>query len=156
MRQTGSDLATSYSSPRLFLVSLSRFCDMSQTSPTSVGQQLRARRVQLDLTQGALAKLIGIDSSTVSVTERDLTEIQRSKRGAWERALGLTPGTISAAYGKGTSLEPAATTVAAPPYADMTDAKEAAVWAMDLSEADRIEIIDAVRARAAQQRRGHG
>ncbi|MET4923623.1 hypothetical protein P3L51_14850 [Streptomyces sp. PSRA5] len=129
---------------------------MSQTSPTSVGQQLRARRVQLDLTQGALAKIIGIDSSTVSVTERDRTEIQRSRRGAWERALQLKAGTISAAYRDGTPLEPAAVTAAAPPYADMSDAKEAAVWLMDLSEADRIEIIDAVRARAAQQRRGHG
>ncbi|MGW6603293.1 hypothetical protein [Streptomyces sp. NPDC055036] len=131
---------------------------MSQTPalPTSVGQQLRARRVQLDLTQGALAGLIGIDSSTVSVTERDRTEIQRSKRAAWERALRLRAGTISAAYTQGTPLEPADTTASEQPYADMTDPKEAAVWAMDLSEADRIEIIDAVRARAAQQRRGHG
>lgn len=37
-------------------------------------------------------------------------------------------------------------------YADMTNPKEAAVWAMDLSESDRREIIDDVRARAAQQR----
>lgn len=125
---------------------------MSQTPdpPTSVGQQLRARREDLDLTQGALAKLIGIDASTVSVTERDRTEIQRSKRAAWERALQLTPGSISRAYKDGVPLETAETT-ANPPYADMSNPKEAAVWAMELPESDRIEIIDAVRARAAQQ-----
>lgn len=120
--------------------------------PTSVGRQLRARRDDLDLTQGALAKLIGIDASTVSVTERDLTEIQRSKRPAWERALGLAAGTIGRAYRDGSQLQVAELRVVKP-YADMSDPKEAAVWAMDLSEADRIDIIDAVRARAAQQRR---
>lgn len=124
---------------------------MSQTPvpPTSVGQQLRARREDLDLTQGALAKLIGIDASTVSVTERDRTEIQRSRRAAWERALQLAPGSISRAYKDGVPLETAQT--ADPPYADMSNPKEAAVWAMELPESDRIEIIDAVRARAAQQ-----
>jgi transcriptional regulator with XRE-family HTH domain len=125
---------------------------MSQTPdpPAPVGQQLRARREELDLTQGALAKRIGIDASTVSVTERDRTEIQRSRRVAWERALGLVAGTISRSYKDGTPLEPAETT-AEPPYADLSDPKESAVWAMDLSESDRREIIDAVRARAAQQ-----
>jgi transcriptional regulator with XRE-family HTH domain len=125
---------------------------MSQTPdpPTSVGQQLRARREDLDLTQGALAKRIGIDASTVSVTERDRTEIQRSRRAAWERALQLASGSISRAYKDGVPLEGAETT-ADPPYADMTSPKEAAVWAMDLPEPDRIEIIDAVRALAAQQ-----
>lgn len=125
---------------------------MSQTPdpPTSVGQQLRARREDLDLTQGALAKRIGIDASTVSVTERDRTEIQRSKRPAWERALQLAPGSISRAYRDGTPIESAEAT-AEPPYADMTNPKEAAVWELDLPESDRIEIIDAVRARAAQQ-----
>lgn len=142
-----------YGSHRLFLGLVSQFCDMSQPPdpPTSVGQQLRRRREALDLTQGALAKIIGIDASTVSVTERDRTEIQRSRRQAWERALRLKPGSITRAYTGAGDLEPD-DAPAEPPYADMTDPKEAAVWAMDLPESDRREIIDAVRARASQQR----
>ncbi|MGW2511305.1 helix-turn-helix domain-containing protein [Streptomyces scopuliridis] len=124
-------------------------------SPTPVGEQLKARREKLDLTQGALASLVGVTVTSISSAENSRSTISRSKRPLWERALQLKPGTISAAYNSGTLLEPAQTPVD-PPYADMTDAKERAVWEMDLSVADRIEIIDAVRARAAQQRRGHG
>jgi len=122
-----------------------------ENPPTSVGQQLKARREALDLTQPALAARVGVGPSTISLTERDRTEIQRGKRPLWERALRLQPGTISRAYKDGSPIEPADATTETP-YADMTNPKEAAVWAMDLSESDRREIIDAVRASAAQQR----
>lgn len=127
---------------------------MSQTPgpPTPVGAQLKERREELDLTQGALAAQVGVTVTTVSSAENGRSTISRGKRPLWERALHLAAGTISGAYKHGTPLEPAETSTAAPPYADMTDPKESAVWAMDLSEADRIEIIDAVRARAAQLR----
>lgn len=125
--------------------------------PPPVGQRLAQRREELDLTQEALARLIGITSATVSATERGRTEIQRSRRAAWERALQLVPGSITRAYKDGTPLEPA-DVPAEPPYADMSDPVEAAVWGMELSVADRIELIDARRARVAQQRqhRRHG
>lgn len=120
--------------------------------PIPVGQQLRQRREELDLTQEALAQRIGITAATVSVTERGQTEIRRSKRPAWERALQLKAGTISRAYKNGTPLEPADSPTE-PPYADMSNPKEAAVWAMPLSEADRRELIDLVRQQEARKRR---
>ncbi|MGW6309176.1 helix-turn-helix transcriptional regulator [Streptomyces niveus] len=125
-------------------------------TPTPVGEQLKARREALDLTQGGVASLVGVTVTSISSAENNRAQISRGKRPLWERALQLKAGTISAAYRDGTPIEPAAVTETAPPYADMSDAKEAAVWAMDLSEADRIEIIDAVRARAKHLRRGHG
>ncbi|WP_381797221.1 helix-turn-helix transcriptional regulator [Streptomyces niveus] len=126
-------------------------------TPTPVGEQLKARREALDLTQGGVASLVGVTVTSISSAENNRAQISRGKRPLWERALQLKAGTISAAYRDGTPLEPADSTGAAgEPYADMNDPKEAAVWAMDLSVSDRIEIIDAVRARAAQQRRGHG
>lgn len=123
-------------------------------SPSSVGQQLRKRREALDLTQPALARRIGIDPSTVSVTERGHTEIQRGKRPAWEKALQLRPGTISRAYRDGTPLE-VADTADHPPYADMSNAQERAVWEMDLSEDDRRTLIDIVRKAREEERRKH-
>lgn len=125
-------------------------------APMPVGEQLKARREALDLTQGGLASLVGVTVTSVSSAENNRSTISRGKRPLWERALQLKAGTISAAYRDGTRLEPAESSAAEPPYADMTDPKEAAVWALDLSVSDRIEIIDAVRARAAQLRRGHG
>ncbi|MFD3483818.1 helix-turn-helix transcriptional regulator [Streptomyces sp. NPDC058665] len=127
-------------------------------TPMPVGEQLKARREALDLTQGGLASLVGVTVTSISSAENSRSTISRGKRALWERALQLKTGTISAAYRDGTPLEPAESTgpAFAPPYADMNDPKEAAVWALDLSVSDRIEIIDAVRARAAQQRRGHG
>ncbi|MFE9296557.1 helix-turn-helix transcriptional regulator [Streptomyces niveus] len=124
--------------------------------PMPVGEQLKARREALDLTQGGLASRVGVTVTSISSAENGRATISRGKRPLWERALQLKTGTISAAYRDGTPIEPSDPTAGEPPYADMSDAKEAAVWAMDLSVSDRIEIIDAVRARAAQQRRGHG
>lgn len=126
---------------------------MSQTPepPHSVGQQIRARREALDLTQPALAQRIGIDPSTVSATERDKTEIQRGKRAAWERALSLTPGAITRAYA-GNHLEPA-TTTAQQPYANLADPHERAIWEMKISEDDRRTLIDILRADRRGQRR---
>lgn len=122
----------------------------SAESPPTVGQQLRQRREALDLTQGALANRLGITVTSISSAENDRAAIRRGKRSDWERELQLAAGTISRAYDHGDPIKPAGTTDE-PPYADLTDAKEAAVWAMDLPEADRIEIIDAVRARREQQ-----
>lgn len=127
---------------------------MSQTPelPHSVGQQIRARREALDLTQPALARRIGVDPSTVSSTELDKTTIQRGKRPAWERALNLKPGTISRAYRDGTPIEPA-TADTQGVYADLTDPHERAVWEMSISEDDRREMIDILRADRQRQRR---
>lgn len=120
------------------------------SSPPPVGQQLARRRDELDLTQDALARLIGITAPTVSVTERGHTEISRSKRAAWERALQLKPGTISTAYRDGTPLEPAPDT---PPYANLTDPHERAIWEMKISEDDRRTLIDILRADRQEHRR---
>ncbi|WP_433893081.1 helix-turn-helix domain-containing protein [Streptomyces sp. CA-111067] len=124
---------------------------MSQTPerPHSVGQQIRSRRIALDLTQPALAQRVGIDPSTVSATERGLTEIQRGKRAAWERALELRPGTITRAYTDDTLIEPAPADQT--PYADLTDPHERDIWEMRISEEDRRAIIDILRA----DRQGH-
>lgn len=126
---------------------------MSQATPSTptVGQQLANRREQLDLTQDALARLIGITAPTVSVTERGHTEISRGKRPAWERALQLKPGTISQAYRDGTPIETADDDHA--PYADLTDPHERAIWEMKLSEDDRRRLIDILRADRRGQRR---
>lgn len=128
---------------------------MSQDSPSAptVGQQLARRREQLDLTQDALARLIGITAPTVSVTERGHTEISRGKRPAWERALQLKPGTISQAYRDGTPIEVAPATPSEPPYADLSDPDEKAVWDLNIPEEDRREMIDIVRASKRGQRR---
>lgn len=111
-------------------------------STPTVGQQLARRREELDLTQDALARLIGITAPTVSVTERGHTEISRSKRPAWERALQLMPGTISQAYRDGTLIEPAADQ---PAYANLADPHERAIWEMKISESDRRTLIDILR-----------
>lgn len=121
--------------------------------PHSVGQQLRHRRESLDLTQPALARRIGIDPSTVSLTERDKTEIQRGKRAAWEKALSLRPGTISRAYADGTPIE-AALDIETAPYADLADPSERTIWEMkNLSDGDKRDLIDLLRADRQQQRR---
>lgn len=132
---------------------------MSQTPepPHSVGQQLRARRVALDLTQPALAQRIGIDPSTVSTTERDKTEIQRGKRAAWENALALKPGTITRAYAEGAQIEAAAAAPVRvpgrPPYADLSNPDERAVWELSIPEHDRRDMIDIMRGARQRQRR---
>lgn len=121
--------------------------------PTSVGQQLKDRREALDLTQEALAQSIGITSRSVSATERDETEIRRSKRPIWEKALRLKAGTISRAYRDGSPIETLDSAPEAPPYPDPSNPKEVAAWAMDLSESDRRELIDMARELAARKRR---
>ena len=86
-------------------------------SPTDVGRQLLERREDLDLTQQELAQRIGISARTVSAVERGVNQITKSRRGDWERALGLKPGTISRAYRDGSRLEPAE------PYAHISDVR---------------------------------
>jgi DNA-binding XRE family transcriptional regulator len=82
---------------------------MSQTPspPLLVGQQLKRRREELDLTQGTLANLVDVTVTSVSSAENERSTISRGKRPAWERALNLIPGTISRAYRDGTPIEPA-------------------------------------------------
>jgi transcriptional regulator with XRE-family HTH domain len=111
-------------------------------SPPAVGLQLAKRREELDLTQEALARRIGITTATVSNTERGRTEITRSKRAKWEQALRLAPGTISNAYRSGDPLERLADDEF---RADMSDQYERAIWEMDLSEDDRRIIIELLR-----------
>lgn len=124
-------------------------------TPTSVGQQLRARREALNLTQVALAQLIGIEPTSVSGTERDRSTIRRGKRASWERALSLVPGTITRAYQDGTPIE---TIDDAGPdvHADLADPFERAAWALDLPAAQKRLLIDlhrATLATAPRQRR---
>jgi transcriptional regulator with XRE-family HTH domain len=110
--------------------------------PHTVGQQLAARRDELDLTQDALASRIGITSATVSNAERGKTEINRTKRPKWEQALRLKPGAIGRAYRHGTALEPLDDD---PSFADLADPYERAIWEMNISEDDRRTIIDLLR-----------
>lgn len=119
----------------------------SDDAPLRVGQQLASRREELDLTQGALAGLIGITVTSVSAAERARATISRSKRPLWEQALRLKPGTISRAYREGTALEPATPAQPEPerPYADMSDRLERTAWEMPLSVEDRKLIIDMLR-----------
>lgn len=121
-------------------------------APTPVGQQLAKRREELDLTQEALARLIGVTAPTVSVTERGHTEIRRSKRPAWERALQLKPGTISKAYRDDTPIEAAPASDQAP-YADLADTHERTIWEMSISDDDKRTIIDVLRSDRQGQRR---
>ncbi|GAB3118014.1 hypothetical protein GCM10027160_29460 [Streptomyces calidiresistens] len=116
-------------------------------SPARVGRALARRREDLDLTQEALARAIGITPATVSVTERGKTRIRRSKRSAWERALGLRAGTITRAYERDEELEAETERAATPqPYADMSDRLERAIWMMQqVSESDRKVLIDILR-----------
>lgn len=130
---------------------------MSQSpDPASVGQQLARRREELDLTQEALARRIGISTPTVSVTERGHTQIRVSKRGAWESALGLKAGTISRAYRDSKPLEVADTAEEQldRPYADLSDRLERTAWEMPLSVEDRKLIVDMLREAKAQGRDG--
>lgn len=124
--------------------------------PPLVGQRLAKRREELDLTQDALARLIGITSATVSTTERGRTTISRSKRPLWERALRLAPGTITRAYRDGTDLEPAPPPelLQEPPYADMSDRLERTAWEMPLPLEDRKLIVDMLRQAKTQGREG--
>lgn len=108
-----------------------------------VGQQLAERREELDLTQETLARRIGITAATVSVTERGRTQISRSKRTKWEKALRLAPGTISQAYRTGAPLVRLDTDEF---YVDMTDQYERAIWELDIDEDDRRTIIELLRA----------
>lgn len=114
-------------------------------TPTSVGEQLASRRDELDLTQALLAQRIGITATTVSATERGRTEISRSKRGLWEKALHLRAGTIGKAYRTGSPIEAGDTPPAAAPYADLADPSERAIWEMDISEDHRRTLIDLLR-----------
>jgi transcriptional regulator with XRE-family HTH domain len=114
----------------------------SDAPPTPVGQQLAARRDELDLTQDALARRIGITAATVSNAERGRTEINRGKRSKWEQALRLKPGTIGRAYRTGTPLERLDDD---PSFADLSDPYERAIWEMDISEDDRRVVIELLR-----------
>lgn len=124
----------------------------SDVPPTPVGQQLAARRDELDLTQEALARRIGITATTVSATETGRTQISRGKRAKWEQALRLEPGTIGRAYRSGEPLE--LLDSPSEPYADMADPRERVIWQMNISEEDRRTIIDLLRADRADRTNG--
>lgn len=119
---------------------------MSQTPgpPLPVGQQLKERREELDLTQGALANLVGVTVTSISSAENGRSTISRGKRPTWEQALQLKSGTISRAYRDGTPLEPATPTEQTA-YADLNDPHERAISEMNISEADKRDMIRLVR-----------
>lgn len=117
---------------------------MEPTTLRAIGQQLAARRRQLDLTQQMAADRIGITSTTVSAVERGINEIQRSRRADWERGLDLAPGSITRAYEAGTPLQ-----VAGAPLvedsAPLTDPDERLIWDIDIPESYRRDIIEILR-----------
>lgn len=128
--------------------------DATPTPSLSPGQKLAARRDELDLTQEALARRIGISAVSVGGAERGRNEISKGKRPAWEQALGLAPGTISRMYRDGTDLE-----IAQQPlhtesvYADLSDPEERSLWAIKtVPEAVRRDLIDVLRASRTQGR----
>jgi transcriptional regulator with XRE-family HTH domain len=126
----------------------------SDDTPLRVGQQLASRREELDLTQDAVSRLIGITVTSVSAAERGRATISRSKRPLWEQALQLKPGTISRAYRDGIDLEsaPAPDTQPERPYADMSDRLERTAWEMPIGLDERKLIIDMLREAKAQGR----
>lgn len=122
----------------------------SDDAPTRVGPQLARRREDLDLTQGALARQIGITVTSVSSAERGKATISRGKRALWEQALQLKAGTITRAYRGDTDIEPVPEAEQEPVYADLSDRWERTAWEMPLPVEDRKLIIDALRRSKAQ------
>lgn len=117
-----------------------------------VGQQLARRREDLDLTQDALVRLIGITVTSVSAAERGRTTISRGKRAAWEQALQLKPGSLTRAYRDGSDLEPLPSPATEPerPYANLSDPLERTAWEMPLPVEQRRLIVDMLREAAAR------
>jgi len=110
-----------------------------------VGKQLARRREELDIPQGALAQMAGVTVTSISKAENDRVAIRRGKRSDWEQALRLKPGTISRAYDGGSPIEPLEESASMPPYADLANPRERAIWELKISEADRRTIIDLLR-----------
>lgn len=127
----------------------------SDDSPRRVGPQLAQRREDLDLTQDAVSRQVGITVTSVSSAERGRTTISRSKRPLWEQALQLAPGTITRAYRDGTDLQPAPPpgSPQEQPYAEMSDRLERTAWEMPLPVEERKLIIDMLREAKAQGRK---
>lgn len=115
--------------------------------PTAVGQQLARRREELDITQDALARRIGITTASVSAAERGKSVISRGKRPGWERALHLKPGTLGRAYREAGELEVLDTpTVEHRPIPDLSDRDERVLWEMSgVSEETRRTLIEVLR-----------
>lgn len=70
-----------------------------------VGRALRARRLDLGLSQEELARKAKTSERSIGSAERGESAIQLRKRGAWEEALHLQRGAISRAYRTGAELE---------------------------------------------------
>lgn len=123
----------------------------SEDTAAQVGRQLAHRRDELDLTQDAVARGVGITVNAVSMAERGRSTISKGKRARWEQVLRLKPGTIGRAYRDGSPIE-ALPEQSEPqrPYPDPADPLELAVWDMPASEADRRLLIDALRKRRAE------
>ncbi|MFI6337803.1 helix-turn-helix domain-containing protein [Streptomyces sp. NPDC050535] len=117
----------------------------SDDAPHQVGQQLARRREDLDLTQDAVSRLIGITVTSVSSAERGRATISRSKRATWEQALQLKPGTLTRAYRDGSDLEPLPPPEPERPYADMSDQLERTAWEMPIDVEHRRLIVDMLR-----------
>lgn len=124
----------------------------SDDDPMRVGKQLARRREDLDLTQDALARQVGITVTSVSAAERGRATISRSKRPLWEQALQLGAGTLTRAYRDGSDLEPLPPPEPERPYADMSDRLERTAWEMPLDVEQRKLIIDMLREAKARGR----
>lgn len=126
----------------------------SDDAPLRVGKQLARRREDLDLTQDAVSRQVGITVTSVSAAERGKATISRSKRPLWEQALQLRVGTITRAYRDGADLE--SLTSPEPqqdkPYANMNDRLERTAWEMPIGEGERRLIVDMLREAKAQGR----
>lgn len=70
-----------------------------------VGRALRARRLDLGLSQEELARTARTSERSIGSAERGESAIQLKKRAAWEEALHLQRGAISRAYRTGADLE---------------------------------------------------
>ena len=77
----------------------------SATHSPQVGAWIDARREQMGITQTALADLAGVSWRSAWNAINGKSAIDKSRRADWERALGWTPGSLTAAYDHGT--EPA-------------------------------------------------
>lgn len=61
---------------------------------TSRGERIRARRLELGLTQHELEKLSGVDANAISNIERENIGLGPLRAEKLERALGLSPGSL--------------------------------------------------------------
>lgn len=114
-----------------------------------VGEQLRRRRIALNMSQADLTARIGGDRRSVTAAENGETMIQIRKRTAWEEALHLQRGSIGRAYEFGGDLETIDIGAPAAPEPEPWDRREWELYTdaelADLSEEERRERVNIFR-----------